>query len=134
MDHWVLDKACLSGFLQRFLHFVYNDTITPVEHAGKVRGHFAMERNVRQGCLASGFLVTMAFDPIFRWLNDTVLSKDLSPPAWLQPTPCACAEDFEVSELSFRTLMLAIAPFSRIIDRVTRTLRQSLRPQFSGLW
>ena len=63
VDHSVLDKACLPGFLQRFLHFVYNDTITPAEHAGKVRGHFAMERNVRQGCLASGFLVTMAFDP-----------------------------------------------------------------------
>ena len=80
-----------------------------------------MERYVRQGCLASGFLVTMAFDPIFRWLNDTVLSKDLSPPAWLQPTPCACAEDFGVSELSFRTLMLAIAPFSNHRQSYTLT-------------
>ena len=38
-----------------------------------------MARGVRQGCLASGFLFVMAFDPIFRWLEDTIIPRILPP-------------------------------------------------------
>ena len=36
-----------------------------VEFAGKPGGQFLMARGVRQGCLASGILLPMAYDPIF---------------------------------------------------------------------
>ena len=31
---------------------------------------------VRQGCPASGFLFAMAFDPIFRWLQDAIITRN----------------------------------------------------------
>ena len=37
-----------------------------------------MVRGVRQGCPAGGFLFAMAFDPIFRWLHDSIIPCLLS--------------------------------------------------------
>ena len=37
-----------------------------------------MARGVRQGCPASGFLFAMAFDPIFRWLQDAIIPSNLA--------------------------------------------------------
>ena len=87
--------------------------------SNKIRGHFAMARGVRQGCLASGFLFTMAYDPIFRWLHDAVIPRDFSLAACLQPTPCAYVNDFAVDAPCIRMYMPAIAPAFRTIDRVT---------------
>ena len=81
------------------------ESFTAVEHAGQIRGHVTMDGGVRQGCLISGFLFTMTFGPIFRWSHDAVFPRDLSLPAWLQPTPCAYADDFAVTASSLRTLM-----------------------------
>ena len=52
---------------------------------------------VRQGCLASVFLFSMAFDPAFRWLHGSVSPRDLAAPEFLQPAPCAYADDFAVA-------------------------------------
>ena len=63
---YVLEKTELPEFICRFLRNIFNDSTAHVELAGACRGQFLMARGVRQGCLASGFLFAMAFDPIFR--------------------------------------------------------------------
>ena len=68
----VLENTGLPGFLCRFLRSIYSDSITHVEFAG-AEGGFLMARGVRQGCPASGFLFAMAFDPIFRWLQQSII-------------------------------------------------------------
>ena len=66
-----------------------------------------MARGVRQGCPASGFLLTMAFDPIFRWLQDAIIPRKPHGQDFLQPSQCAYADDLAVAALSFRDLMTA---------------------------
>ena len=53
----VLENTGCPAFLCRFLRSVHSDNITHVEFAFVERGQFLMARGVRQGCLASGFLV-----------------------------------------------------------------------------
>ena len=69
VDHtWifhVLEKAELPVFIRPFLRMISSDSMTEVEFAGKARGQFLMARGVRQGCPASGFPFTMAFNPFF---------------------------------------------------------------------
>ena len=76
-----------------------------------------MARGVRQGCPAVGFLFAMAFDPIFRWLQEVVIPRNPDNLDFLQPTQCAYADDFAVAALSFRSLMTALAPF-RSVDYI----------------
>ena len=70
VDHrWiflVLERAGVPLSLWLFLRGIYNDPTTSVEHASTLRGQFAMMRGVRQGCPASGYLFTVAFDPVYR--------------------------------------------------------------------
>ena len=68
----VLEKAGLPEFLR----MIYCNSTTQVEFAGSSRGQFPMARAVRPGCPASGFLFAMCFDPIFRWLQDTIIPRD----------------------------------------------------------
>ena len=77
-----------------------------------------MARGVIQGCPASGFLFAVAFDPIFRWLQDTIIPKNPADPNFLQPSPCAYADDFAVAASSFRLLMTALSPAFVVVDRV----------------
>ena len=70
----VLDLASVSQSLQLFLRGIHADSITKVEHAGGARGQFAMMRVVRQCCLATGSLFTMAFDPVYRCLTDNAMN------------------------------------------------------------
>ena len=75
-----LERAGLLGFLQSFFLRIYNGSTTAVEHAG----------HVRPGCRASGFLFTMASDPIFWWVHDGLIPRNFSLPECLQlhvPTP-----------------------------------------------
>ena len=76
-----------------------------------------MARGVRQGCLANGFLFAMAFDPIFRWLQDAVISRNPAGLDFLLPVPCAFADDFAVAASSFRRLMAALAP-AFVLDQI----------------
>ena len=85
-----LSSRCLRTrgyptFLCRFLRSIYKDCITHVEIAGSERGQFLMARGVRQGCPASGFLIAMAFDPIFRWLQETIIPRNPDNLEVLQP-------------------------------------------------
>ena len=65
----VIENTGLPGFLCRFQRSIDSDSITHMEFAGAERGQFLMARGVRRGCPASGFLLALAFDPIFRWLQ-----------------------------------------------------------------
>ena len=76
----VLAKAELPEFICLFLRMIYCNSTTHVEFAGRTRGQFFMARCVRQGCLASGFLFAMAFDPNFRWLRDTIIPRNPAAP------------------------------------------------------
>ena len=73
----VVEKAELPEFICRFLRRIYCESTTHVEFAGMTRGQFLMVRGVRQGCPANGFLFAMAFDPIFRWLQDAIIPRTL---------------------------------------------------------
>ena len=72
----VIENTGLPGFLCRFLRSICKDSITHVEFAGAERGQFLLARGVRQRCPASGFLFAMAFDPIFRWLQETIIPRN----------------------------------------------------------
>ena len=95
----VLEKAELPEFICRFVGRFYCDSTTHVEFAG---GQFLMARGVRQGCHASGFLLAMASDPIFRWLQDAIIPRNPTGLDFLQPAPCAFADDFAAAASSLR--------------------------------
>ena len=75
-----------------------------------------MARGVRQGCLASGFLFALAFDPIFRWLQEAIFPRNPDNLELLQPAQCAYADDLATASSSFRDLMVVLAPAFRSID------------------
>ena len=112
----VLENTGLSGSLCRFLRSIYKDSITHVEFAGAERGQFLMARGVRQGCPASGCLFAMAFDPIFRYLQESIIPRNTDNLEFLQPAQCAYADDLAVASSSFRELMYALAPAFRSVD------------------
>ena len=89
-----------------------------MEFAGAERGQFLMARGVRQSCLANVFLSAMAFDPIFRWLQDTIVPKNPDNLDFLQPAQCAYADDLAVASSSFRELMSALAPEFHSVDHI----------------
>ena len=104
---WLRKQNCLSLSAASYEVF-YNDSITHVEFAGATRGQFLMARGVRQGCPASGFLFAMAFDPIFRWFQETVIPRNPCNLDLLQPAQCAYADDLAVAALSLGGLMTAL--------------------------
>ena len=76
-----------------------------------------MARGVRQGCPpASGFLFAMAFDPILRWLQHTIIPRNPDDLYFLQPAQCAYADDLAVAASCFRDLMTAVAPAFHPVD------------------
>ena len=101
----VLEKTELPEFICRVLRRIFYDSTTRVEFAGMTRGQFLMARGVRQGCPASGFLFSMAFDPINCWLQDAIIPRNPASLDFLQPAQCACADDLAVAAPSFRDLM-----------------------------
>ena len=112
----MLENTGLPDLLCHFLRSIYRDSITHVEFAGAERGQFLMARGVRQGCPASSFLFAMAFDPIFRWLQESIIPRNVDNLEFLQPAQCAYADDLAVASSSFRELMFALAPAFRSID------------------
>ena len=67
----------------------------------RTRTNPLLARGVRQGCLASGFLFAMAFDPIFRWLQESIIPRIVDNLEFLQSTHCAYADDLAVASFSF---------------------------------
>ena len=114
----VLEKTELPEFICRFPLRFYDDSTTRVEFEGMTRGQFLMARGVRQGCPASDFLFAMAFDPIFRWLQDAIIPRNPAGLDFLQPAQCACADDLAVAAPSFLDLMTAFAPAFQTVDQI----------------
>ena len=115
----VIENTGLPAFLCRFLRNIYRDSITHVEFARAERGQPPTARGVRQGCPASGFLFAMAFDPIFRWLQESIVPRNLDNLDFWQPAQCAYADDLAVASSSFWGLMFALAPAFRSVDCIT---------------
>ena len=59
-------------------------------------------RGVRQGCPASGYLCTVAFEPVSGWLMSAVLPPEPQRPWFLQRCACAYADDFALATASLR--------------------------------
>ena len=116
----MIENTCLPTFVCLPFSVVFCEvfitTASHVEFAGAERGHFLMARGVRQGCPASGFLFAMTFDPIFRWLQESIIPRNVDNLEFLQPAQCAYADDLAVASSSFRELMVALAPAFRSID------------------
>ena len=112
--YWRKQK-CLSSSAV-FLRRIYYDSTTHIECAGMTRGQFLMARGVRQGCPLSGFLFAMAFDAIFRWLQDAIIPRNPAGLDFPQPTQCAYDVDLAVVALSFRDFMAALAPAFHSVD------------------
>ena len=97
---------------------IYHNSVTDVEFTAKTRGQFLISRDVRQGCPASGFLIAMAFDPIFRCLHGSIVPRNPGVPEFLHPVPRAYADDFAVAAPSFRSLMPALSPAFMAVDSI----------------
>ena len=113
----VLEMAELPEFICLFLRMIHCNSTTQVEFGGRTRGPLFMARGVRQGCLASGFSCAMAFDPIFHWLEVTIIPRNPAAQDSLQPVPCAFADDFAVAASSFRRLMTALSHAFKVVDQ-----------------
>ena len=55
---------------------------------------------------------SMAFDPIFRWLQELIIPRNTDNLEFLQLAQCAYADDLAVASSSFRGFMTALAPAS----------------------
>ena len=58
----------------------------------------------------------MVFDPIFRWLQETVIPRNPDNLDYLQPAQRAYADDLAVAASSVRGLMAALAPAFHSVD------------------
>ena len=114
----VLEKTELPEIICRLLRSICNDSTTHEEFGRATRGQFLTARGVRQGCPASGFLFAMAFDPIFRCLQEADIPRNPDGLDFLQPVQCAYAGDFAVAASSFRGLMTALAPTFHSVDHI----------------
>ena len=60
----------------------------------------------------------MAFDTIFRWLQDAIIPRNHAGLDFVQPAQCAYADDFAVAALSFPGLMTALAPAFQTVGQI----------------
>ena len=112
----VLEKTELPEFICRFLRTIYNDSTTHVEFEAAARGEFLIARGVRRLSSEKFFVFTMAFDPIFRWLQEGVIPRNPDGLDFLQPAQCAYTDDLAVAASSFRGFMTALAPAFHSVD------------------
>ena len=60
----------------------------------------------------------MAFDFVFQWLQDAILPNNPAGSQFLQPSPCAYADDIAVAASSFRSLVAALSPAFEVVDQI----------------
>ena len=77
--------------IKPFCRTVFIPKTSDTDDLGKIIRQFLMARGVRQGCPASGFLFATAFDPIFRWLQESIIPRNVGNLGFLQPAQCAYA-------------------------------------------
>ena len=58
------------------------------------------------------------FDPIFRWLQESIIPRNPDNLEFLQPAQCAYADDLAVASLSLRGLTTALALAFRSVDSI----------------
>ena len=63
-------------------------------------------------------LSAMAFDPIFRWLQEAVIPRNPHNLDIFQPARSAYADDLAVAAPSFRNLMTALSPAFQSVDNI----------------
>ena len=112
----VLENTGFPDFLCRFLRNIHRDSTAHVEFAGAERGHFLWPEEYNKVVLRVVFLFAMAFDPIFRWLQESITPRNLDNLDFLQPAQCAYADDIAVASSSFRESMFALALAFRSVD------------------
>ena len=56
--------------------------------------------------------------PSTRWLQESIIPRNLDNLEFLQPAQCAYADDLAVASFSFRGLMTALAPTFRSVDSI----------------
>ena len=56
-----------------------------------------MAECVKDTATASGFLLRLLFDLIFRWLHDAVIPRERSLSECLQPAACSYADDIALA-------------------------------------
>ena len=106
----VIESSGLPAFLWHFLRSIYRDNITR-----GIRGSTTMitpcgqRSTTRLSCEWFSFFA-MAFDPIFRCLQETITPRNPDNFDILQPAQRAYADDLAVASLSFRGSMTALAP------------------------
>ena len=93
----------------RFLRSIHSDSTTH-EFAGAVS--FWPEEYDKVVLRVVSFFA-MAFDPIFRWLQESITPRNPDNLEFLQPAQCACVDDLAVASFSFQGLMTALAPAFR---------------------
>ena len=83
----ILEKAELPQFIRRFsrMFSFFAKPLRKLNLQRKPKDIFFMARGVRQGCPASGFLFAMAFDPIFRWLHDSIIPRNPASQTFFNP-------------------------------------------------
>ena len=108
MNHsWIFHVFERKNCLSTFAVFLRRN----VEFARMTRGQFFMVRDVRHGCPASGFRSHLPLAPAITPRN---ICLD-----FLQPLPCAYADEFAVAASSFRRLMTALTRASEVVDDIS---------------
>ena len=124
----VLEKAEMPDFICRFLRMIYCNSTTHVEFAGRTGGQFpwpvASDKVVRRMDSYSQWLLIPSSvgsrtrsDPTFRSLHISIIPRNPAAPDFLQPVPCAYADDFAVAASSFRLLMTPLSPAFKVVDQ-----------------
>ena len=97
---------------------VYSDSIAHVEFAGMTRGQFPHGQECQARVPCEWIPICDGFRPLFRWLQDAIIPRNPARLDFLQPVPCAYADDFAVAAPSFRCLMTTLAPVFRNLDQI----------------
>ena len=105
----VPEKAELPQFICRFVRMIYCNSITHLQLARETREKFPLSRASDKVARRAAYYSQCRLILFSRWLKNTTIPRDAAAPDFLQPIPCAYADDFAVAASSFRLLMTALS-------------------------
>ena len=117
----VIENTGLPCFLCRFLRSIESDSITHVEFAGADRGTILYDQKCTTELSNEWYPFAMAFDPIFIWLQESIIPRNPDNLEFLQRAQSAYADDLSIASSSFGGLMTALAPAFRSVDSTAGT-------------